>query len=239
MGFHFVARMKILITGASSGIGKACAQKCLENNFEVVAVARDFKKCEINHPLFTSYNIDLSHLDLLEANLKEVSKKHPDIDALVLSAGKGLFGHLEQLKGDAIRSLIDLNLTSQVLITKIFLPTMKKQHKGTIVFIGSEAALEGKTQGSIYCASKFALRGFSQSLRKECAKGGVRICLINPGMVKTPFFDSLHFCHGSEKDFYCSAEEIANAIFSQLSAHPSLVFDEINLSPLKHQVIFE
>ena len=229
--------MKILISGASSGIGEKTAQKCLEKGFEVVGLARDFTKCMIKHPLFSSYSIDLSDLNSLPQKLKEIVSLHPDVDSVVLSAGRGLFGYLEQLSHSDVQSLMDLNFTSAVFLTKAFLPLMKQKKKGSLIFIGSEAALQGKTQGSIYCASKFALRGFSQALRKECAKGGVSVCLINPGMVKTPFFDPLHFCHGEREENYCTPEEVAEVILNQITARKSLVFDEINLSPIKHQIV--
>ena len=65
---------------------------------------------------------------------------------------------------------------------------MKKIGKGDVIFIGSEAALNGSRKGTIYCASKFALRGFAQALRDECSKSSIRVTIINPGMVKTGFF---------------------------------------------------
>jgi short-subunit dehydrogenase len=93
---------------------------------------------------------------------------------------------------------MNLNFVSQSFLAKEFLPALKRKALADLIFIGSEAALAGSRKGSIYCASKFALRGFSQSLRDECAKSSVRVSLINPGMVKTDFFQSLTFEPGEE-----------------------------------------
>jgi len=113
------------------------------------------------------------------------------------------------------------------------LPRLKKKGFGDIVFIGSEAALQGSKNGAIYCASKFALRGFAQSLRAECAKGGVRISTINPGMVQTSFFESLDFQPGEEPANYIEPSDVSDVVKLILTARPGTVFDEINLSPLK------
>lgn len=231
--------MSIIVTGASSGIGKEICLKLLEQNFQVIGISRDFTKCDIDHPLFKSYSIDLSDLKTLPRHLKEISLKHPQILGLVLSAGYGLFGYLEQLSFCEIQKLFDVNFFSSVLITKTFLPQMKKNQKGILVFIGSEASLQGKAQGSIYCASKFALRGFTQALRQECAKNNLHVSLINPGMVKTPFFDHLYFAHGQDPANYCLPEEIAQIVVQQFLAREGFVLEEINLSPLKTQVQFK
>jgi 3-hydroxy acid dehydrogenase / malonic semialdehyde reductase len=227
---------KIIVTGASSGIGKEVCIQALNEGFEVIGIARDFSKCEINHPHFQTYLFDLSNLKNLPKFLKELTSKEGDIEGLVLNAGQGLFGYLEQLSCLEIQSLINLNLTSQIYLAKAFVPHMKKRGSGTLIFMGSEAALEGKAQGSVYCASKFAIRGFSQALRKECAKSGIQVSLINPGMVETPFFDSLHFTHGHHEENYCTPEDVANCVLMQLKVRPSLVFEEINLKPLKPQI---
>ena len=92
----------------------------------------------------------------------------------------------------------------------------------------------GTRQGSIYCASKFAIRGFSQALREECGKSNVRVTLINPGAVRTPFFDELHFEPGAAQENAIEPEDIAEVLLTVLQARPGTVFDEINLSPLSH-----
>ena len=104
--------------------------------------------------------------------------------------------------------------------------------------MGSEAALTGTAQGSLYCAAKFALRGLAQALRAECARAGIRVTLVNPGMVQSPFFDELDFRPGPEPDNYILPEDVAEVIVQALTARDGTVLDEINLSPQKKVIEF-
>ena len=142
-------------------------------------------------------------------------------------------GYLEQLSVADIEHTLAVNLLSHILLTRLCLPVMKQQ-PGTsdVVFIGSEAALQGGREGSVYCASKFGLRGFAQSLRQECAKSGVRVSLINPGAVRTAFFDELHFEPGDREENAILPEDVAAAVLSVLEMRAGTVVDEINLSPM-------
>ncbi len=194
--------------------------------------------CPTTNPAYTHYAIDLKNLDPLPHLLKAIAKEKENFDTLICNAGEGAFGHLEEFSYKRIQEILHLNFLSQVYVIKTWLPLMKKRKKGDIICIGSEAALAGKRKGSVYCASKFALRGFIQALRQECAADGIRVTLINPGMVKTPFFDSLNFRHGEERDEWISPEDIADAVSMVLNARQGTVFDEINLSPQKHKVVF-
>ena len=110
---------------------------------------------------------------------------------------------------------------------------MKRARHGHLIFTGSEAALTGTQKGSLYCAAKFALRGFAQALRAETARSGLRVTLINPGMVQSPFFDELDFQPGDDADNYILPEDVAEVITQALMARDGTVIDEINLSPQK------
>jgi len=135
--------------------------------------------------------------------------------------------------------LMNLNFTSQVYLTKALLPALKSKANSDLIYIGSEAALKGSRKGSIYCASKFALRGFTQALREECGKSNVRVCLINPGMVKTAFFESLTFEPGDHDSNSISSEDVATAVSYVLESRFQIVIDEINLSPLNKVIKFK
>jgi len=108
-----------------------------------------------------------------------------------------------------------------------------------LIFIGSEAALTGSRKGSIYCASKFALRGFSQALRDECAKSSVRVSLINPGMVKTDFFQDLNFEPGEHHSNYLTATDVAETVIYIINARSGIIIDEINLNPANKVINFK
>ena len=230
--------MRVLVTGASSGIGRAVCERLLADGHRAIGIARDFGKFPCDDCRFKSHTIDLADLDQLPAHLQNLVATYPALDALVLNAGVGRFGTLEQFSYDQIRGLIDLNLTSHVFVARAFLPALKKAGRGHLVFMGSEAALTGTAQGSLYCAAKFALRGLAQALRTECARAGVRVTLVNPGMVQSPFFDALDFRPGPEPDNYILPEDVAAVIVQALTARDGTVLDEINLSPQKKVIEF-
>jgi len=227
---------KILITGASSGIGRETCKRLLNDGHQVIGIARDFSKFPCDNDAFTPITIDLEAVETLPKQLQALAKAQSDVEAIVCCAGRGQFGSLEEFSYEQIRSLIDLNFVSQAYIARAFLPILKRQQRGTLIFIGSEAALRGSRKGSIYCASKFALRGLAQALRDECSKGGVSVSIINPGMVKSEFFNELPFSHGDEEDNYLLPEDVVDAIALIINARGSTVVDEINLSPLKNVV---
>lgn len=228
----------ILVTGASRGIGNAICQRLLREGCRVIAIARSFAGEPAADQPLTQLPLDLHRLDELPAALNSVARGHPQLDAVVCNAGKGRFGALEQFSAAQIRELIDLNLTSQVLVARAFLPLLKTRRQGDLVFMGSEAALSGSRNGAVYSATKFALRGLAQSLREECAGAGVRVGIINPGMVQTGFFDQLDFRPDDSPDCHLRPTDVADAVWSMLSARSGAVIDEINLSPRKKVIHF-
>lgn len=226
----------VLVTGATSGIGRAVAAQLLEQGHAVVGVGRDFAKAGLGGALFEPVGLDLAELDTLPARLETLARAHPRVDALVLAAGRGELGGFEETSYAQIRALLDLNLTATVFVARAFLPVLKRHGHGDVVFLGSEAARRGGRRGAVYCASKFALRGLAQALREECAKSGVRVAIVNPGMVRTPFFDGLEIAPGAAEDNALRAEEVAAAIVMILGLRPGVVIDELDLSPLKRVV---
>ncbi|MGB5438238.1 MAG: SDR family oxidoreductase [Gammaproteobacteria bacterium] len=231
-----ITKATVLLTGASSGIGRATAQCLLERGYRVIGLARDFSKFVCSDANFIAIPVDLSALDSLPAFLEQLLAEHGPIEAVICNAGRGRFASLEEFSYAQIRGLLELNLTSQIFLVRALLPGMKQRKSGTVVFMGSETALNGARRGTVYAAAKFGLRGLAQSLRQECSASGIRVGIINPGMVKTEFFDRLDFRPGNEPDNYILPEDVAEAVLLVLEARPGTVFDEINLSPQK-QVI--
>jgi len=224
----------ILITGASSGIGKAACELLLAQGHKVTSIAR--RETDIEHINHQSLTCDLADLKRLPEFLESLVKKNPQIDTLVCNAGRGQFASLEEFSYEQIQQLMDLNFTSHAFMTRAIVPIMKRNRSGRIIFMGSEAALQGSRMGSIYCASKFAIRGLAQALRDECSKSGIQVSLINPGMVRSEFFSDLSFAHGDEETHYIEVEDVARAIQFVIDSRQGTVIDEINLSPLKHVV---
>lgn len=229
----------VLITGASSGIGRAIAEKLLEENYRVIGLARNFDPAGIRHRHFHGLPIDFSDLKALPEALLAIGKQFPAIDTLILSAGQGKFGSLEEFSYQQINSLLDLNFTSQAFVVRAFIQSIKRKKKGNLIFLGSEAALQGSRKGSLYCASKFAIRGFAQALRDECARSGVRVTVINPGMVKTGFFDELDFEPGNDEENYLLPDDIAELVSVVLRLRRGTLVEEINCNPLKKVIRFK
>ena len=230
------AKRKMLLTGAGGGIGRSIATLLLSSDWRIVGAGRDPSRPGFNQKAFSQATIDLSDLEHLPEQLRLLASEHEDIDSVVCAAGVGRFGSLEEFSYQQIRELIDINLTSQLYVVRAFLPLLKRRGRGDVVLIGSEAALAGGARGAVYSATKFALRGFCQSLRQESAAAGIRVTLINPGMVRTDFFDQLDFEPGEDLAHAIVPEDIAVAVKMVLSARAETVFDEINLSPLKKVV---
>ncbi len=225
----------LLVTGASSGIGRETARRLLAAGAAVVGVARRAEQAGLEghyHPVA----LDLAETEALPGRLEALSRRFPAIDGLVLGAGVGDFGALEQFSPARIRRLVEVNLVSCLYLCRHFVPRFKQCRQGDIVVIGSEAALRGGRYGAVYSATKFALRGFVQALRHECASRGVRVAIVNPGMTATPFYDRLHFEPGPEAGQHLTAADVADAVLWLLQTRDGCLVDEINLSPRVHVV---
>ena len=171
---------KVLVSGASRGLGFHIAKEFLARNADVWGIARNFSQTpKVPGLNQIEHDLSLSMPDSL-----------PVVDTLVCNVGRALLGHLEEYSAKEIEKTISLNFLSHVLLVKQVLPAMKKEKKGSILFIGSESALEGKRKGTVYCATKFAIRGFAQALKDEVKKSGIHISILHPGVIKeTSFFD--------------------------------------------------
>ncbi|MBN1379616.1 MAG: SDR family oxidoreductase [Gammaproteobacteria bacterium] len=226
----------LIITGSSSGIGKAATLRLLEAGYHIIGISR--RAGQFTHADFQAIDMDLAKPDELPKKLEQITAQHSQIDGIIFCAGSGRFGSLEEFSYQQIRSVIDLNLSSQIYLTRAFLPILKKQNSGDLIYIGSEAALSGGKRGAVYSAAKFGLRGFTQALRQECASNNIRVTLINPGMVRTEFFNTLDFSPGADTSNAIEPQDIAEMILSVLKMRPGTVIDEINLSPQKNVIRF-
>jgi len=229
----------VLVTGASSGIGRAVAKELLRQGYFVFGTSRDCNQFETSHSHFSPVEMDFSKLSLLAEQAKQLQTKHPSISVIVFCAGYGRFGSLEQFSYQQINSLMTVNFTAQALLARAFVPSFKKKGRADLIFMGSESALQGRRHGAVYCASKFAVRGFSQALREECAKSQVKVTLINPGMVKSEFFDQLDFEPGDDDNNYILPEDLAAAVNYILMTRPGILVDELVINPVNKMIKFK
>jgi 3-hydroxy acid dehydrogenase / malonic semialdehyde reductase len=227
---HNVKRT-ILVTGASSGIGRAVGRRLIEQGHFVIGVSRNCNRFVTAKDNFYPLQLDLAKVDELPDKIREIEKQFPALDSVIFSAGIGRFGSLEEFSYSQIQDLMNINFISPAFLTRALLPFLKHKSRSDLIYIGSEAALKGSRKGTIYCASKFALRGFTQALREECSKDQVRVCLINPGIVKTAFFDKLSFEPGDDPSQYLLADDVAQAVCYAINSRAEMVIEEITLNP--------
>ncbi|MCY3768384.1 MAG: SDR family NAD(P)-dependent oxidoreductase [Gammaproteobacteria bacterium] len=225
------------MTGAGSGIGRAVSGRLAADGANVLAVSRqpegNAAGCLPASGSFRYFQCDLSDSSDLDLKISRILRETGVLDGVILCHGYGDFGSLEEFSASRIQQLVDTNLTSYAMILRLVVPRLKRQRQGDVVVIGSESAMSGGKRGAVYSAAKFGLRGLVQALRKECAPSHVRVSIINPGMVDTPFFDALDFAPGESPDNFLVSADVASAVCSVLEMRPGSVVDEINLSPLK------
>lgn len=175
-----------LITGASSGIGKATAIYLAQNGYHVYAAARRMEKMQ---PL-KEYGIQPIMLDVTKdesivACIEHIASEKGGIDILVNSAGLGSYGALENVPIAEAKNQLEINLFSVARLIQLALPHMRKNRYGKIVNISSIGGKVGLPMGSWYHASKFAIEGLSDSLRNEVRQFGIDVIVIEPGGVKS------------------------------------------------------
>jgi short-subunit dehydrogenase len=229
----------VLVTGSSSGIGYEITLKLLDLGAKVIGIARNHDRSKLENKNYTTYKCDVSDHQKLEILLKQILKKHPQINCFISNAGYGDFGPLENFSTLQIKNFIATNLTSHMVITKLLLPHFKRIKIGDIIFIGSEAGLLGAKNGSLYCTAKFGLRGFSEALSKDVANKNIRVSIINPGMIRTNFFENLNFEPGNDEENAINIKDVSSTVAYILDLSRNTIVDEINLSPLKKAIKFK
>jgi short-subunit dehydrogenase len=227
-----------VVTGSSSGIGRAISQDLLSHGYKVIGLARDHKKFDPATKHYFPYEIDLTDFDRTVSLLKRILADHEEVNVLVSNAGFGKFQSLENFSVTQIQSFLNLNLLSHILVCQILVRYFKKQMGGDIIIMGSESAVLGKKKSTLYSAAKFGLRGFSQALRDEVGSSDIRVCLINPGMVRSPFFGDLNFYPGENFENAIETSDVAAVVTDILAMRRGTIIDEVNLSPAKKVIVF-
>lgn len=196
-------RQVALITGCSSGIGYETALTLARNGFCTYAGVRNTKNSDILEKKIAKEKLDLNILQLdvndkssIENAVNQIKTEEKRIDVLINNAGYGLVGFFEELRLDEIRSQFETNFFGVLTVTKKIIPLMREQKSGTIINISSGAGQVGFPGISAYVSTKFAIEGFSESLMYELFPFGIRVIIIEPGVIKTNFF---HNCIVSEK----------------------------------------
>jgi len=178
----------VLITGCSSGIGRATAEAFLDEEWEVYATARNPADVEtLGDRGCTIATLDVTEDDDVRRVVDRVIEEQGRIDCLVNNAGYAQFGPIEDVPVDAVHRQFDVNVYGAHRLTRAVLPHMRRRREGTVVNVSSVAGRLSFPGGGVYSGSKFALEAMTDALRAEVDEYGVDAVLIEPGPVDTSF----------------------------------------------------
>jgi NAD(P)-dependent dehydrogenase (short-subunit alcohol dehydrogenase family) len=175
-----------LVTGASSGIGAATAERLAEAGFSVFGTSR--RAAPAGRRSFEMLTLDVTSARSVEAAVQEVIERAGRIDVLVNNAGFGVApAGAEESSMEQAQSIFDTNFFGLVRMTRAVLPQMRRQGSGRIINIGSVLGFLPMPYGALYAATKHAIEGYSESLDHELRTRGIRVSVIEPAYTKTPF----------------------------------------------------
>ncbi len=222
--------MTALITGATSGIGKATARRFAKEGINLIICGRrqeeldDLKKELSKHVKIYTLNFDVRHKEKVETAIESLPKDFQRIDILINNAGNahGL-DPIQSGNADDWDAMLDINVKGLLYVSKTIIPQMTDRKSGHIINIGSTAGKEVYPNGNVYCASKHAVDAINQGMRLDLHKFNIRVGAINPAMVETDF-SKVRFKGDQEradnvyKGFDClQPEDIADIIYFVVS----------------------
>ena len=236
----------IMITGATSGFGKAIAVRFAENGFNIIITGRRkelLNKLEkelqtVGNIKTLSLNFDVRKKDEVESVIENLPEEWKKIDILVNNAGLAVgLSHIQDGDTDDWDRMIDTNVKGLLYVTRAVAPLMVTRNKGHIFNIGSIAGKETYENGNVYCASKSAVDALSKSMRIDMLKNNIKVTLIEPGMAETEF--SLVRFKGDEqkaKTVYkgidaLTADDIADVVYYCATLPDRLCINEIVITP--------
>lgn len=207
----------IVITGASSGLGKALAESLSTEGAHLFLLSRSIESVDISFPA-TKINCDFKDSTSIISAFQQIG----DIDALINCVGIGLVKNLEDTTEQEIQDLITTNLTGTIMASQQAYKEMIPKKSGHIINVGSTSSVKTRPYETIYCASKWGLRGFTESLRMAAVDRKIRVTGIYPGGMKTDFWkikpDQVTDGYMDPKDI---AEQIVHILKSPISVAPS------------------
>lgn len=174
----------ILITGASSGIGRACAEALAARGHRVYGANRS---TVAHNAAIIPLRMNVTDATTVTAGIQTILDREGQLDVAVNNSGAGIGGAVEETSMAEAQALLDLNFFGVMRVCQAVLPIMRAQGAGLIINMSSVGGLMGLPYQALYSASKYALEGFSESLRMEVAEFGIRVVLVEPGDVNTAF----------------------------------------------------
>lgn len=224
----------VLVTGASSGIGKECVRAFLRKNYKVYGVAR---RVEMMKDLVelgaTVYEMDVTDENSVNEVVKKIQDQHGAIDILINNAGYGAYGSVEEVQMDEAKRQFDVNLFGIARLIQLVVPAMREKGFGKIVNIGSIGGKMYTYFGAWYHATKYALEGFTDCLRLELKCFNIDVILMQPGFIKTNWdniaSEKLHKASskGPYKSLVQRMQKKIKTMYKESGSHPVVVADKI------------
>jgi short-subunit dehydrogenase len=195
-----IADKVIIITGASSGIGRATALALARERTRLVLVARRQSLLaaleeEVRQAGSTALTmpLDLRQRAQVELMIRSTQERFGRIDVLINNAGFGYWGTVEDTPAEVVREILDLNFDAPLFASQLVIPIMRAQGRGHIINVSSVVGRRGLPLSGIYCATKFALQGISESLRLEVKDDGIDVSIVNPAATHSEFGEHVRF----------------------------------------------
>lgn len=192
------SKKTVLVTGCSSGIGLATCLVLSRNNFMTYGTVRNLSKPNKIQDVIKRENLALKilHLDVndeqsIKLAVKKILTDNGRIDVLINNAGYGMFGPIEEITTQEVKKQFETNFFGVFRLLKAIVPIMRNQRNGVIVNVSSMVGRFGVPLNSAYVSSKFAVEGLSESISFELAEFGIRVIVIEPGVVKSDFFQNV------------------------------------------------
>lgn len=190
----------VLVTGCSSGIGFATCLVLSRNDFMTYGTVRNLSKAKRIQEIINREKLPLKIIQLdvndnqsIKQAVKKILTDSGGIDILINNAGYGMFGPIEEITMEEVKKQFETNFFGTIRLIKSIVPIMRKQGNGIIVNISSMVGRFGVPLNSAYVSSKFAVEGLSESISFELAEFGIRVIVIEPGVVKSDFFQNVKF----------------------------------------------
>ncbi|MBG9541777.1 SDR family NAD(P)-dependent oxidoreductase [Cytobacillus firmus] len=209
----------VIITGAGSGLGKELALLFAGQGFHIILTGRTLEKLQsVEQEIHEaggsaqSYTVDITQT-------KDISKlmtqlQNHELYGLINNAGVGHFGPVNSLSAHDIQEMFETNTLGTIYMTQAVLPLLKEKNEGLLMNIISTAGLKGKVNESVYVASKFAVRGFTESLQKELENTNIKVKAVYMGGMDTPFWDEND--HIKDKSMLRSPKAVAAMILDHI-----------------------
>ncbi|NJM67000.1 MAG: SDR family oxidoreductase [Acaryochloris sp. RU_4_1] len=231
-------KLRALITGASSGIGRATAVAFAKSGIDLALVGRSQSRlADLAQDLqglgiaVQPFRVDLAAVDQVSTQICHLLEQFGSIDILINNAGMGYTAELLDTPLTDWQAVLNLNLTSPFQCIQAVLPQMRSQKSGTIINVISVAGRQAFPQWGAYCASKFGLLGLTKTLAQEERPYGLRVTALCPGAVNTPLWDAATVNADFDRTAMLSPEDVAQSILQIVQMPQHAVIEELVLMP--------